>query len=290
MKACKKMNMILAAALALALFAGCAPAASPAPSSAQSAASSAPVESSASSAPAQAQPALADGVYTVQFETDSSMFRANEACDGKGTLTVEDGQMTLHVSLASQKIQNLFVGTAQQAQQEGAALLQPTLDTVTYTDGTTEQVHGFDVPVAVVGQDFDLALVGTKGTWYDHKVSVQNPVLQNAAPLPEDGSYTCDVTMGGGSGRAGIQSPAQLRVENGVCYAQIVWSSSSYDYMLVDGQRYEVKNTGGNSAFEIPVAAFDQTLTVVANTVAMSTPHEITYTLCFDSASLRAAK
>jgi len=119
--------------------------------------------------------ALKDGTYTVDFNTDSGMFRANEACDGKGTLTVKGGIMTLHVSLASRKIVNLFPGKASDAQAEGAVLLQPTVDTVTYSDGTTEEVHGFDIPVAAIGKDFDLALVGTKGTWYDHVVSVSNP-------------------------------------------------------------------------------------------------------------------
>lgn len=120
-------------------------------------------------------PALEDGTYTVNFNTDSSMFRANEACDGKGTLTVKEGVMTLHVSLSSKKIVNLFPGKAADAQAEGAVLLQPTVDTVTYSDGTSEDVYGFDIPVPAIGKDFDLALIGTKGTWYDHVVSVSDP-------------------------------------------------------------------------------------------------------------------
>jgi cobalamin biosynthesis Co2+ chelatase CbiK len=118
---------------------------------------------------------LADGVYTAEFDTDSSMFHVNEANDGCGTLTVENGQMTIHVSLVSQNIVNLFVGTSDEAQQEGAELLQPTVDTVTYSDGTSEEVYGFDIPVPALDEEFDVALIGTKGTWYDHKVSVTNP-------------------------------------------------------------------------------------------------------------------
>ena len=123
--------------------------------------------------------ALADGVYQAEFHTDSSMFRVNEANNGLGTLTVENGEMVIHVSLASQKIVNLYPGLAEQAQQEGAVLLQPTLDTVTYADGATEEVHGFDIPVPALDEDFDLALIGTKGVWYDHRVSVSNPVAVN---------------------------------------------------------------------------------------------------------------
>ena len=118
---------------------------------------------------------LEDGVYSADFDTDSSMFHVSEACDGKGTLTVENGQMTIHVSLASQNIVNLYPGLAEDAQKEGAELLEPTVDSVTYSDGITEEVYGFDIPVPALDEEFDVALVGTKGTWYDHKVSVSNP-------------------------------------------------------------------------------------------------------------------
>ena len=121
---------------------------------------------------------LEDGTYTALFNTDSSMFHVNEANEGKGVLTVEGGQMTIHVSLASKGILNLFVGTAEDAQKEGAVLLEPTTDTVEYKDGTSEEVYGFDIPVPVIGEEFDCALVGEKGTWYDHKVSVTEPVKE----------------------------------------------------------------------------------------------------------------
>lgn len=123
----------------------------------------------------EAQAELPDGVYTADFNTDNSMFHVSEACNGKGTLTVKDGKMTIHVSLASKKILNLYPGLAEDARKDGAELLQPTVDTVTYSDGMTEEVNGFDIPVPVLDEEFDVALVGTKGTWYDHKVSVSNP-------------------------------------------------------------------------------------------------------------------
>ena len=112
-----------------------------------------------------------DGVYTAEFKTDSSMFQANEACEGMGTLTVENGEMTFHVSLRSKKILNLYLGTAEDAKQNESEWLQPTTDTVTYKDGTSEEVYGFDIPLKSVDRDFDLALIGTKGTWYDHKAA-----------------------------------------------------------------------------------------------------------------------
>ena len=132
----------------------------------------------ASSPPAvsqEEQATLEDGVYSADFETDSSMFRVNETCDGKGKLTVQDGKMTIHISLTSQNIVNLFPGTAEDAQKDGAELLQPTVDTVTYEDGISEEVNGFDVPVPTLDEPFNLALIGTKGKWYDHEVIVSNP-------------------------------------------------------------------------------------------------------------------
>ena len=117
---------------------------------------------------------LADGTYSAKFDTDSSMFHVNEAYDGRGTLTVKDGKMTLHIVMPSQNIVNLFLGSAEEAQKDGAELIQPTTEKVTYSDGTTEEVYAFDVPVEALEKEFDLALIGTKGTWYDHKVSVSD--------------------------------------------------------------------------------------------------------------------
>ena len=270
--------------------------------------------------------ALEDGTYTAEFDTDSGMFHVNEANDGKGTLTVKDGKMTIHVSLASKKIVNLFVGKAEDAQKDGAEVLEPTTDTVTYSDGMSEEVYGFDIPVPVIDEEFDVALIGTKGKWYDHKVSVKNPVKSDDTDAKkddkenkaadskaddtdkdakdsktgegktladlnlEDGDYTMDVTLTGGSGRATIDSPAAIKVEGDKATATIVWSSPNYDYMLVDGEKYEPVNKEGNSTFEIPVSVFDAEMDVTADTVAMSETHEIDYTLNFDSTTVKEAE
>ena len=282
---------------------------------------------------------LEDGTYTAEFDTDNGMFHVNEANDGKGVLTVKDGKMTIHVSLASKKIVNLFAGKAEDAQKDGAELLEPTTDTVTYSDGMSEEVYGFDIPVPALDEEFDVALVGTKGKWYDHKVSVKNPVKDDSASTDadaedkdadsksedaqtedtktedakaedtdkdtkdeeskgktladlnlEDGDYTMEVTLTGGSGRATIDSPAAIKVEGDKATATIVWSSPNYDYMLVDGEKYEPVNKDGNSTFEIPVSVFDAEMDVTADTVAMSEPHEIDYTLNFDSTTVKEAK
>lgn len=244
---------------------------------------------------AQDKAQLPDGVYTAEFSTDSSMFHVSEACDGKGTLTVKDGVMTIHISLGSKKILNLYPGLAEDAAKDGAVLLEPTTDTVTYSDGMTEEVYGFDVPVPVIGEEFDLALIGTKGKWYDHKVKVSDPVAEGAADTfdlsaVEDGSYTIELTMEGGSGRASIQSPAQLAIADGAATAILEWSSPNYDYMLVNGEKYLPVNTEGNSVFEVPVEALDAPLTMIGDTVAMSTPHEVEYTVTFHSDTLQNAE
>ena len=247
---------------------------------------------------------LEDGVYTAEFDTDSSMFHVNEANDGKGELTVKDGKMTIHVSLNSKKIVNLFVGTAEDAQKDGAEILEPTTDTVTYSDGMTDEVYGFDIPVPAIDEEFDVALIGTKDKWYDHKVKVTNPEKKSDASVEttedtkkvtaedlklKDGDYTAEVKMEGGSGKASVTSPGKLKDKNAEVTTSIELSSPYYDYMLIGDEKYEPVNEDGNSVFEIPVDGFDYPMEVVADTVAMSTPHEIEYTLQFDSASIKEA-
>ena len=288
MKLNNKFALLLAGAMLAGALTGCGASGTPASSAASSEAAASSAVSEAASEPA-AEAALPDGTYAADFDTDSSMFHANEAFDGKGALTVKEGRMTLHVSLVSKNIVNLYVGTAEDAASHETDWLQPTTDVVNYSDGTSDEVYGFDIPVEALDEDFQLAILGSKGKWYDHTVRVAN-AQPAAAEAPADGTYTCDVTLEGGSGRATVDSPAALTVADGRMTATIVWSSPNYDYMLVDGEKYLPTNTEGNSTFEIPVAALDTPLDVVGDTVAMSTPHEIEYTLTFASASLTEAK
>ena len=273
----KFLSIVCAGVLAAALTACTA-----APAASQSAAAS-----SAASVQAQSAPALADGVYQASFSTDSSMFHANEACDGKGVLTVQNGQMSIYVTLAGKGIVNLFPGTAEDAQKPGAEWLQPTLETVHYSDGTTDEANAFLIPVPYLDEEFDVALVGKKGTWYDHKVSVSDPqpLADDTAEseVPADGSYTVEAVLQGGSGKASVQSPARLTVENGAMTATVIWSSRNYDLMIVNGQEYTPTYENELSCFTIPVSALGTPLPVQAETTAMSQPHMIDYTLTFSS-------
>ncbi len=103
----------------------------------------------------------------------------------------------------------------------------------------------------------------------------------------EDGKYSIEVILEGGSGRATITSPAIMTVRDGKGYALIEWSSSNYDYMKVENETFKPLQEDGNSTFEIPITDFDMPITVIANTTAMSTPHEIEYTLTFLQDSIK---
>ena len=182
----KRVTLITALMLTTLTIASCGSkqtAAEPANEAATSAAETGAEEASneAETFDTAATQVLADGVYLADFTTDGSMFHVNETKDGKGILTVKDGEMTIHIVMPSKNVVNLFPGSAEDAQKDGAKLIQPKVEEVTYSDGTTEEVNSFDVSVPYLNQTFDLALVGTKGKWYDHKVSVSNAVPMDAA-------------------------------------------------------------------------------------------------------------
>ena len=119
---------------------------------------------------------LADGTYVVNFVTDHAMFHVNDFNNDKGILTVENGQMTVHVSLQSKKIVNVFYGTKEDAQKEGAEMVPRTVDTIDYGDGYTEDVYGFDIPVPYLDEPYVVSIIGTHDNWYQHEVTVSDPV------------------------------------------------------------------------------------------------------------------
>ena len=113
--------------------------------------------------------------------------------------------------------------------------------------------------------------------------------LRSFSELSEipDGSYWIRVSMTGGSGRASISSPTGFYVKDGQATADIHWSSASYDYMKLDGVRYNAfTDAAGHSAMTIPVSTLDTAIPVLADTTAMSKPYEIEYQLSFDGSAL----
>ncbi|MBQ6041916.1 MAG: hypothetical protein IJL32_14235 [Oscillospiraceae bacterium] len=230
--------------------------------------------------------AVKEGEYQISVDSSSSMFKIADC-----RLTVADGKMTAALTIGSKSYEYLFAGTAEQAAQaDVSAFIAP---------DETDSGCIFTFPVEALNQAIDCAAFSRKKQlWYDRKLVFRADSLpEDALPQQEkvtaaslglaDGEYTVDVTLEGGSGKASVQSPAKLTVSGGQAAAEIIWSSNKYDYMIVDGEKYEPTDTTEFSVFEIPVSAFDRKLKITADTTAMSTPHEIEYTLYFDSASVK---
>ena len=230
---------------------------------------------------------IADGVYPVLTECSSSMFPI-ENC----LLTVESGKMTAKLYMGGKGYLYVYPGTAEDAAKSREE------DRIPFEE-TEEGTHTFTIPVEALDKGFSLAAYSKKKEkWYDRTVLIradslpasayQEGFLTTAADLMlSDGVYEIDVTLEGGSGKASVASPASLTVKDGECTAEIIMSSSKYDYMVVNGERYDPVNTEGNSTFIIPVSGFDYKMPVAADTTAMSRPHEISYTLFFDSSTIR---
>ena len=241
--------------------------------------------------------ALADGTYSITAEADSSMFKITMA-----EITVENGAMTAVITLSGTGYGKLYMGTAEEA---AAAEETACIPYVEAADGA----YTYTIPVEALDKPIICAAYSSKKEqWYDRQitflaasVSAGTPEeettaapageeAQSAASQVADGTYSIDVTLGGGSGKSTVLSPATITVAGERIVARIEWSSSNYDYMLVNGEKYLPVNTEGNSVFEIPVAGLDTELPVVGDTVAMSKPREIEYTLTFHSASIKAAE
>ena len=217
---------------------------------------------------------LEDGTYKIEVESSSSMFRITDA-----TLTVANGKMTCELVMSGKGYGKLFMGTGEEA---AKADDKDCIDYVENAGGT----HTFTVPVEALNTDVDCAAWSIKKqAWYDRTLVFLADTLEPVDSTLADGTYSVDVTLEGGSGRASVSSPCTLKVEDGAMTATIVWSSPNYDQMVVDGTQYLPVNKDGNSTFEIPVTTLAEPLAVQAETTAMSQPHMIDYTLTFGSAT-----
>ena len=229
---------------------------------------------------------LRDGTYEITVDSSSPMFNII-ACD----LTVRDGAMTAVMTMSGTGYRMVCMGTAQEAAgaDEG--------EYIPYQE-TAEGLHTFTVPVEALDMGIDCAAFSDrKEMWYDRTLVFRSDSLpleafaEGVVTTPEslglaDGEYLVDVELTGGSGRASVASPAALHVRDGQVAITLVWGSDNYDYMLVEGQRYDTTIVDGASTFTIPVTCFDWKMPVVADTVAMSVPHEVAYALVLDSASI----
>lgn len=229
---------------------------------------------------------IKDGIYNITVDSSSPMFNITE-CE----LRVESGKMTAVITMGGTGYAYIFMGTSDEAENAAED------EYIGYSEDDTGK-HSFTVPVEALNKEISCAAFSKKKEqWYDRLLvfradslpvdAYTSGTVKTAADLGlEDGQYTADVILSGGSGRASVESPALITVTEGKVIAKIIWNSKNYDYMVVEGEKYLPLESEENSAFEIPVASFDFDLPVSADTTAMSTPHEIEYTLRFNSSGI----
>ena len=227
-----------------------------------------------------------DGVYEITVDSSSSMFNI-VSCE----LTVEDGSMTAVMTMSGTGYRYLYMGTGEEAVDADESEYIP-------YEENEDGANTFKVPVEALDAGIDCAAFSKKKEmWYDRTLvfradSLPDGALKNVEKTTveslglADGTYSVEVALSGGSGRASVTTPTELKVEDGEATAVIEWSSPNYDYMLVGDEKYLPVNEDGNSVFEIPVDGFDYEMKVVGDTTAMSKPYEIDYTLYFDSGSI----
>jgi|GEM_PF-120921 len=231
---------------------------------------------------------IPDGVYDIEVETDSSMFKV-VSC----TLTVADGEMTALMTLGGTGYSKLYMGTGVMA----AGALEGISEYIENEDGS----YSYEVSVEALDCVLSCASYSSrKEMWYDHEIcflseSLPSGTVDSSASAAwtdlgeydltqdkiEDGYYSVEVSLTGGSGKASITSPALLTVTDGVGTLQVIWSSENYDYMVVNGEKILPETTEGGSTFLIPVVYSDG-YHVIGDTTAMSSPYEIDYVLTVD--------
>ncbi|MCR4924053.1 MAG: ABC transporter substrate-binding protein [Lachnospiraceae bacterium] len=230
---------------------------------------------------------LNEGEYDIEVDSSSSMFRITKA-----RLKVSQGKMTVTMTMGGKGYLYLYPGTGEEASKADKESYIAFLE-------DEEGNHTFTVPIEALDREEAFAAFSKKKElWYDRILVFRSDSLDQEAfkkgvlKTPEelgleDGEYSVEVSLKGGSGKASITSPTELFVSEGRCFAKIEWSSKNYDYMIVEGEKLYNENEGGNSLFTIPVSYFDKEMKVTADTLAMSKAHEIDYSLLFLSDTIK---
>ena len=228
---------------------------------------------------------LEEGTYEVDVDSSSSMFRVTGCA-----LTVRDGGMTARLYMKSDAYSHMYAGTAEEA----AASVPGDLIAL----DADERGRFFDLPVAALDAGVVCAAYSArKQVWYPRTLAFRSGSLPLSAFRPEtlvtarslglmDGEYSADVALTG-AGRAKLASPARLTVKGGDCRARIVFSTSKIDYLLLDGEKILPETTEGGAAFDVPVAAFDRKISILADSTAIRPATEVPYSLVFSSDGLR---
>lgn len=255
-----------------------------------------------------------DGEYDIKVRSSSKMFKIEKA-----VLTVKDGKMQAVMTMGGKGYLKIYMGTGAEAAKADVS------EYIDYEEDA-EGRHNFTIEVEALDKGLDCAAFSrNKEKWYDRQILFEagslpekavkvelpdyealekaardarieamkeqkNRELTSAAEAAEvdldDGIYTVEIALAGGSGKATVKSPAVLNVKDGKAYVNIEWSSPNYDYMKLGDKKFLPVNTEGNSVFELPVIVFNEPVSVIADTVAMSVPHEIEYTITLDSATI----
>ena len=231
---------------------------------------------------------LLPGDYPVEVKSSSSMFRVEKA-----VLHVTEDGIKVTLTMSGKSYLYVYPGAALEAAAAEESALIPFVEDA---DGA----HTFTLPVEALDAGFACAAYSkNKELWYDRTLLLRADSLPveafregflvtPASLFVADGNFKVAVKLSGGSGKASVASPTILKVQDGVCTAVIEWSSGNYDYMRIGDEKFLPLVSEGNSTFEIPVLFFDRPMPVIADTTAMSEPHEISYTLLFDSGSIEA--
>ncbi len=260
---------------------------------------------------------LKDGTYDISVDSTSPFFKIR-----KGSITVENGEITASITIGSTSYLYVYPGT----KPEAAAADRSQWISPKVSEGRTT----FTFKIEALDKELDCAAFSkAREKWYDRKLVFDASTLPEEAlliKLPDyeliekaisalevegaedwlddkgyrpagsggepqpvaidiaDGEYSIDVNLIGGSGRAAVSSPTLLIVRDGKAYARLIWSSPYYDYMVIDDIMYKNLITdGGNSQFEIPITVMDDPMSVVADTTSMGDSLEIEYALTFYS-------
>ena len=230
---------------------------------------------------------LNDGVYSVNVDVSSSMFKAI-GCD----LTVENGRMTATLYMKSEAYSHMFPGAAEEAARAASEDLIPL---TTLPDGR----FAFTLPLDALDAGYECAAFSArKQLWYPRTLLFRADSLPLQAWKSEylvtaetlglaDGEYSCAVLLEG-EGRATLNSPALLTVKDGACVAEIMFSTKKIDYVIVGGEKYEPVSVEDGATFQVPVAAFGLKLSILADSTAIKPAVEVQYTMTFDEATIAA--
>lgn len=230
---------------------------------------------------------LNDGDYTIKVDSSSSMFKIADCI-----LHVKDGSMNADIIIDSKSYDALFMGTKEEAGNASES------GRITYTENEKGQ-SVFTVPVEALDKEIQCAsLSAKKQEWYARTLVFRADSLPAEALKEggyatvqslglEDGEYTVEAKLDGGSGRASIESPAKVAVKDGKAQLTVTWSSDKYDKMVVEDVTYLPQIVDGHSVFSIDIKGFDNRMPVGAETTAMSEPHMIDYYITLDSSTIK---